>query len=179
MDDRHMIPQLHPALSEFRAELERLGFVVVCHGDYICIRLPLVASVRVRLNGAQLHFEPRFGMFSRGTSLVITPTVAMLAVAGVASVASVPTAIVVATAGTFTVLYDLARLVMTEGAMTRLQLLWTTKPPPRDGLVAGAPPTLSPAERSAPELPPGDDPAMNRVSPTAAGISDRLRSPVR
>ena len=173
-----MIPQLHPALAEFRTELERLGFVVVCHGDYICIRLPLVASVRVRLDGAQLHFEPRFGMFSRGTSLVITPTVALLAVAGVASVASVPAAIVAATAGTFTVLYDLARLVMTEGAMTRLQLLWTTKPPPRVGLAAGAPAALPPSERASSVLPPGDAATADPV-PGIARTGDRLRSPVR
>ena len=173
-----MIPQLHPALAEFRTELERLGFVVVCHGDYICIRLPLVASVRVRLNGAQLHFEPRFGMFSRGTSLVVTPTLALLAVAGVASAAPIPGIIVAAMAGTFTVLYDLARLVMTEGAMTRLQLLWTTKPPPGDGLAAPERPALSPAERAAIGLPPDDAAVRDAVSPIAH-TGDRLRSPAR
>jgi hypothetical protein len=130
-------PQLHPALAEFRTELERLGFVVVCHGSYLCVRLPLAASVRIHLNGTQLHFEPRFAMFSRGTSLVVTPTVAILAVAGVASVASIPALIVAAFAGSLTVLYDIARLIMTENTTTRLQLLWTTRPPPSDVLLDG------------------------------------------
>lgn len=124
------MPQLHPALVEFQTELERLGFVVVCHGDYICVRLPLIASVRIHLNAGHLHFEPRFGTFSRGTSLVVTPTLALLAVAGVAAVASVPVTILAAFGGILTVLYDVSRVVMTEGAMTRLQLLWTTRPPP-------------------------------------------------
>ena len=133
-----MQPQLHPALAEFRTELERLGFVVVCHGSYLCVRLPLAASVRIHLNGTQLHFEPRFAMFSRGTSLVVTPTLAILAVAGIASVASIPTLIVTAFAGSLTVLYDIARLIMTESTTTRLQLLWTTRLPPGDVLLAGS-----------------------------------------
>ena len=128
------MPQLHPALAEFRTELERLGFVVVCHGDYICVRLPLVASVRIHLNGGQLHFEPRFGTLSRGTSLVVTPITALLVVAGIATVASIPATILAAFVGALTVLYEVSRVVMTEGAMTRLQLLWTTRPPPRDAL---------------------------------------------
>ncbi len=131
-------PQLHPALAEFQTELERLGFVVVCHGSYLCVRLPLAASVRIHLNGTQLHFEPRFAMFSRGTSLVVTPTLAILAVAGVASVATIPAIIVTAFAGSLTVLYDLARLMMTENTTTRLQLLWTTRPPPGEVLPVGA-----------------------------------------
>ena len=174
-----MIPQLHPALAEFRTELERLGFVVVCHGDYICVRLPLVASVRVRLNGGQLHFEPRFGAFSRGTSLVVTPTIAVIAVAAVASAASIPVTILTAFAGTLTVLYDVSRLVMTEGAMTRLQLLWTTRPPPREGLEGSGGAALPMAERVPVGLPQGEhgshpDPAAR---PGRAG--DRLGSPTR
>ena len=147
------MPTLHPALAEFQTELERLGFVVVCHGDYICIRLPLVASVRVHLNGGQLHFEPRFGPLSRGTSLVLTPVLAVLAVAGVVSVATLPVMILAAFAGTLTVLYDIARLVMTEGAMTRLQLLWSTRPPPRDLAEPSARGSVAPGRTAAPALP--------------------------
>jgi len=73
-------------------------------------------------------------MFSRGSSLVATPAVALLAVGGVAAVASVPVTIVAAFAGVLAVIHDIARLVMTEGATTRLQLLWTTRPPPPEAL---------------------------------------------
>jgi hypothetical protein len=170
-------PQLHPALAEFRTELERLGFVVVCHGSYLCVRLPLAASVRIHLNGTQLHFEPRFAMFSRGTSLVVTPTMAILAVAGVASVATLPAIIVAAFAGSLTVLYDLARLVMTESTTTRLQLLWTTRPPPSDILIdASRPDPGLPATRTTPAaLREGAD-VLAEGAPTSVSGSDRLRS---
>ncbi len=128
---------LHPALLEFRTELERQGYVAVCHSDHICVRLPLVASVRIRLNGGQLHVEPRFGPFARGTSLVLTPIIAALAVVGVSTVAPVATTVVMAFAGILTVLYDTQRLIMTEGATTRLQMLWSTRQPPAD-VIEGA-----------------------------------------
>ena len=152
------MPALHPALLELRTELERQGFVVVCHGDYICVRLPLVASVRIRLNGGQLHFEPRFGPLGRGTSLVVTPIIAVLAVAIAASVAPLTPVIMAAFAGTVTILYDIQRLIMTEGAMTRLQLLWSTRQPPQDVVApaAKAPGSLSaPRPAALPEATPG------------------------
>lgn len=168
-------PQLHPALAEFRTELERLGFVVVCHGTYLCVRLPLAASVRIHLNGTQLHFEPRFAMFSRGTSLVVTPTLAILAVAGVASVASIPALIVTAFAGSLTVLYDIARLIMTESTTTRLQLLWTTRPPPGDVLLtASGDGSALPATRALTAIGEGAAVPERAARPLATG--DRLRS---
>jgi hypothetical protein len=172
-----MMSQLHPALLEFRTELERVGFVVVCHRDHICVRLPLVASVRIRLNAGQLHFEPRFGIVSRGTSLVVTPIVALGAVAAFAAAAATPAVIVAAMAGTFTVLYDIARLVMTEGAMTRLQLLWTTRPPPNEIVAAGGVTAVGAASLGAiPALGGGEAlPAAGRVT-RAEPVGDRAPS---
>jgi hypothetical protein len=167
------MPILHPALAEFQTELERLGFVVVCHGDYICVRLPLVASVRVHLNGGQLHFEPRFGPLSRGSSLVVTPMLALLAVAGVVAVASLPVMILAAFAGSLTVLYDIARLVLTEGAMTRLQLLWSTRPPPRDIAEAPARGSVMPGRGGAPALPDGAPAVGERGSVRVEGDAVR------
>ena len=170
------MPQLHPALAEFQTELERQGFVVVCHGDYICVRLPLVASVRIHLNAGHLHFEPRFGTLSRGMSLVVTPITALLVVAGVAAVASIPATILAAFVGALTVLYEVSRVVMTEGTMTRLQLLWTTRPPPRDALEAADAKAPLLARPAAVALAAGEAvPATERaVPPLQSG--DRLRS---
>lgn len=171
------MPQLHPALAEFQTELERQGFVVVGHGDYICVRLPLVASVRVHLNAGHLHFEPRFGTLSRGASLVVTPITALLVVGGVAAVASIPAAILAAFVGALTVLYEVSRVVMTEGTMTRLQILWTTRPPPRDALEgADATPPIVASRPAAAALAGGAaGPATERASqPVQSG--DRLRS---
>jgi hypothetical protein len=145
--------QLHPALAELRTELEYLGLVVVCHGDYICVRLPLVASVRIHLHDGRLRLEPRFGPWARGTSLVVTPTIGMIGLGTVASSAGLgaPT-IVAGIAAIFLVLYDVCRLVLTEGCMTRLQLLWSTRPPPREGVVQTGDPLAIAEHRTAASL---------------------------
>ena len=50
-----------PELAALRAELERLGHVVAPHGDHLCVRLPLFASVRVRLEEGRLRCQPLVG----------------------------------------------------------------------------------------------------------------------
>ncbi len=170
------MPALHPALLELRTELERQGSVVVCHGDYICVRLPLVASVRIRLNGGQLHFEPRFGPFGRGTSLVVTPIVAVLAVTLAATTAPLAPVIMTAFASTVMVLYDIQRLIMTEGAMTRLQLLWSTRQPPKD---VAAPAAKASGSLSAPRLPALAEPAPALGSERTAQRVDSGGQPAR
>jgi hypothetical protein len=172
------MPQLHPALAEFQTELEHQGFVVVNHGDYICVRLPLVASVRIHLNAGHLHFEPRFGTLSRGMSLVVTPITALLLVAGVGAVASIPATILAAFVGALTVLYEVSRVVMTEGAMTRLQLLWTTRPPPRDALEGAdaKPAIVAPRPAAAALVGGAAGQATERASQQPVQSGDRLRS---
>jgi len=127
--------QLHPALVDFRTELERLGLVVVCHGDFLCVRLPLFASVRVHFRGGQLRFDPQFGPVGRSTALMATP---LAVVAGVGALAATTGIGVVtftaAVAGVLAALHDVCRLVLTEGCMTRLQLLWETRAAPADAL---------------------------------------------
>jgi hypothetical protein len=168
------MPPLHPALLELRTELERQGSVVVCHGDYICLRLPLVASVRIRLNGGQLHFEPRFGPLSRGTSLVVTPVLAALAVVFVHTVAA-PATIVMAFAGILSVLYDTQRLVMTEGAMTRLQQLWSTRQAPKDVVDTASPMAALPGVRGVVPLPGRPAELVQEGAPLATPVARRDR----
>ena len=161
------MPALHPALLELRTELERQGYVVVCHGDYLCLRFPLFASIRIRLSGGQLHFEPRFGPMARGTSLAFTPIAGALAVAIAVAAAPVVVTVGFGFAATLSVLADVQRLIMTEGAMTRIQLLWSSRQPPADILEA-------PAAGMA-RLP--GDPAH---APGAAGITrERVPQPVQ
>ena len=42
---------LVPELAAFRADLEELGYVVVPHGDHLCVRLPQFASVAIKDKG--------------------------------------------------------------------------------------------------------------------------------
>jgi hypothetical protein len=100
---------------------------------------------------------------------------ALLAVAGIATLASIPMTILAAFGGTVAVLSDVSRLVMTEGAMTRLQLLWTTRPPPH-AAVEGAdakPPIMARPPAAALAGPAGQAPER-AAQPVPSG--DRLRS---
>src|SRR5688500_19290411 len=72
---------LDPALLTLRAELEHLDYVVVPHGDHICVRLPLISSVRIRHNGERFRFTPQFGPFRRSGGLLFTSGVSAAAVA--------------------------------------------------------------------------------------------------
>src|ERR687896_705518 len=71
--DRQLQPTtLVPELAAFRADLEELGYIVVPHGDHLCVRLPQFASVRVRLRDGALQFVPQFGPLHRQHSSALT-----------------------------------------------------------------------------------------------------------
>jgi hypothetical protein len=122
------VKSLDPALVELNGELDRLGYKVVPHGDHLCVRLPLFASVRVRYSDGRFQFSPQFGPFSRGVGLAVTSMITSVGVLG-AAIAGVPEAIhfAVAFVGLTALAHDACRFVVTEGALTRLQQLATTK----------------------------------------------------
>lgn len=55
-------------LASLAQRLDACGMVVVPFKDYLEVRLPLFASVRVRLVDGRLKFDPRFGPFPRDRS---------------------------------------------------------------------------------------------------------------
>jgi hypothetical protein len=113
-----------PVLPSLRSRLERLGYVVVPHGDYLCVRLALFSSVRVYERGGQLELRPRFGPFGRTGGLLATSAITAGAVGGSAfALGMAPLTAVVAFLGVVGLAHDACRFVVTEGAMTRLQLL--------------------------------------------------------
>ena len=113
---------LDPALLTLRSELEHLDYVVVPHGDHICIRLPLISSVRIRHNGDRFRFTPQFGPFRRSGGLLFTSGVSAAAVAGTAfAVGLAPLTLVVGFLGVIVLAHDACRFVITEGCLTRLQ----------------------------------------------------------
>ena len=118
---------LDPMLVDLRGRLQRLGYVVVPHGDHLCVRLPLLTSVRVRRSAdGELTFVPQFGPLRRSGGLFATSGVSSAAVATVALTAGTgPLMAVVAFLGIVALAHDACRFVLTEGAVTRLQLLAT------------------------------------------------------
>src|SRR3954468_5632881 len=120
---------LHPELLAFQARLEAGGLVVARHADHICVRLPLLCSVRVRYDGERIVYEPRIGAVSRTAATVSTFGIATAAVVGfAATAAALPTVVTVGTLGVLAVGYDVLRYLVIEGAMNRATLLWELRP---------------------------------------------------
>jgi hypothetical protein len=119
---------LDPSLTQLNEDLLRLGYKVVPHGDHLCVRLPLFASVRVRHEDGRFRFLPQFGPFGRSGGLLITSIVSAAAVGGVAVAAGMSAlTILVGFIGVIALAHDACRFVITEGALTRLQHLASTK----------------------------------------------------
>jgi hypothetical protein len=112
------------ALTELRQTLDRLGYVVVPHGDHLCVRLPLAASVRVYSSLGRMRLVPRFGPFGRTTGVVATAVVGVGVVAGaLATLGAGSVALVAAFLGVIGLAHDGYRFVLTESCATRLQQL--------------------------------------------------------
>jgi hypothetical protein len=150
--DRQLQPTtLLPELAAFRADLEALGYVVVPHGDHLCVRLPQFASVRVRLRDGRMQFIPQFGPLRRQHSSALTLGGASAVVAGVLALTGIgPLALGAAFVGVMLAARDVGRYVVTEGCMTRLQLLWTSRAatmPRTPAATLGTPTRMSSAAR--------------------------------
>jgi len=121
------VQSLDPALLELNGELDRLGYKVVPHGDHLCVRLPLFASVRVHHSEGRFRFSPQFGPFGRTGGLLLTSGAAAIALGGVAIAAGLSAlTLVVGFLGVVALAHDACRFVITEGALTRLQQLATS-----------------------------------------------------
>jgi hypothetical protein len=118
------VKSLDSDLDLLRDELERLDYVVVHHGDHICVRLPLISSVVIRHADGRFRFVPQFGPFRRSGGLLFTSGVSMTAV-GAAAVAfgAAPLTLMVGFLGMIALAHDACRFVLTEGCLTRLQQL--------------------------------------------------------
>src|ERR687896_582597 len=120
--------RLVPELASFRDDLEDLGYVVVPHGDHLCVRLPQFASVRVKLGAEGLQFIPQFGPLRRHHSSALTLSGASAAVVAALALTGVGAAALgAAFIGTLLAARDVGRYIVTEGAITRLQLLWPAR----------------------------------------------------
>ncbi|MFL5503894.1 MAG: hypothetical protein ACJ799_07795 [Gemmatimonadaceae bacterium] len=115
-------------LDQLSAELKRLDYVVVEHGEWICVRLPLLASVVIRHSDGRFRFVPQFCPFRRSGGLLFTSGVSAAAVGGtVFALGAAPLTFLVGFLGIVALAHDACRFVLTEGCLTRLQQLITSR----------------------------------------------------
>jgi hypothetical protein len=154
--------QMDPELEALGAELQRLGTTVVSHGDHLCVRLPFFTSVRVRLRGGRLQFESRFGPASRDWAMFGSTAVLGGASAWIfASHGPSAAAFAFAFLGVMSGAFNLARLVLSESAITRVQLLRAVRvhgvsspaEPSHLDALPDAPPDDAPRQLAAPQPP--------------------------
>ena len=114
-----------PELAVLSSELERLDYVVVQHGDYICVRLPLISSVRIHHTvDGRFRFVPQVGPFSRSKGLFISSGISAAAVTAAAfTIGFAPLTFVLGFLGVLALGHDVCRFAITEGCLTRLQQL--------------------------------------------------------
>ena len=126
------------------SDLERLDYVLAKHGDYFCVRLPLLASVEVHHAPERgFRFIPKFGPFRRSAGLFFTSGVTAVAVSGSALEFGVtPATFIVGFLGIVAMAHDACRFVLTEGCLTRLQQLIASRVSGRSALNSGARPML-------------------------------------
>ena len=114
-----------PTLAELAERLRANGTVVVPFRDYLEIRLPLFASVQVRITNGQLACEPRFGFVPRDRATwasligVAVVTAVFLLQFGVTPLALMLGFLGVSSTGGMAIRYQL-----TESCITRVQLAW-------------------------------------------------------
>lgn len=121
---------LHPELVELQHRLQRLGVVAVEHSDHVCVRLPLLCSVRVRYDGARLTCEPRFGALGRTSATSVKLNGGAVGVATLLGTAGItPLTLAAGFLVGLAAAYDVIRYVLTESTVTRVMTLWEARHP--------------------------------------------------
>ena len=153
-----------PEIAALRTDLERLGVVVAPHSDHLCVRLPLFAAVRVRLEDGNLRCDPIFGPLPRTSELLLTLGGLTALVGGLFYFgAPTPAALVAGFAGIMAAAAQVCRFVLTESCITRVQLLWAARLGGRSDGARALPYTRAPAPRPL-EVPPPDLTPPQRVT---------------
>jgi hypothetical protein len=148
-----------PEIAALRTDLERLGVVVAPHSDHLCVRLPLFAAVRVRLDDGNLRCDPIFGPLPRTTELLLTLGGLTALVGGLFYFGgSTPAALTAGFAGVMAAAAQVCRFVLTESCITRVQLLWAARLGARSDVPSvlshASTPTLRAVEVPLPDLSP-------------------------
>jgi hypothetical protein len=147
-----------PRIAALRTALEELGAVVAPHRDHLCVRLPLFASVRVRVDEeGRLDCEPMFGPLNRTHAVLASSTSLSALTAGLLIFTGVtPLAVGVAFATIVSGLGSTWRFILTESCITRIQMLWTARLQEQEDERATAFPSAAIAALRALEVPTPD-----------------------
>jgi hypothetical protein len=154
----------NPEIAALRTELEQLGVVVAPHRDHLCVRLPLFASVRVRVDEqGRLDCEPMFGPLPRTAALLFTTTLLTAAAVGLLYFTGAsPLALGAVFLSIMSGIGSALRFVLTENCITRIQMLWAARlRDRRDASPELAHPSI-PALRAV-EVPPPDLTTAQRI----------------
>jgi hypothetical protein len=118
-----------PDVAALRTDLESVGIVVAPHRDHLCVRLPLFAADRVRVDDdGRLSCEPMFGPLPRTRALLLNTTLFTAAAIGLLYFTGLsPLSIGVAFVGLMSGVTSVCRFVLTESCITRVQMLWAAR----------------------------------------------------
>jgi len=145
-----------PDIAALRSDLERVGMIIAPHRDHLCGRLPLFASVRVRVDEqGRLDCEPMFGMLPR-TNAVVVSTTAMTALAGglLYATGTSSAALIASFLAIMSGFGTAWRFMVTENCVTRVQMLWAARLAARGVMASPLAPAVSPPVLRAVEVPP-------------------------
>ena len=127
------------SLAQFQSELEHVGLRVVPHRSHLCVRLPLFASVRARVQHGELRLDLQAGPVGPARALAWTAIVATIAVVVVGRITGVGVATVATAFGGIALLIlELAQLIVGEACATRLAVRWAALQAGRGARAAGS-----------------------------------------
>jgi hypothetical protein len=116
---------LHPDLVALQERLVRGGTTAVAVADYLEIRLSLFSTVRVTYDGGQLSVVPFFGFVPRTRATLMTTTIVVLGIPALFILGGItPTNLGFAFLGVLSLVHEATRYVLTESAITRVQMIW-------------------------------------------------------
>jgi hypothetical protein len=111
-----------PALDRLARRLQDNGMVVLPYSDHIEIRLPIFASVQVRIIDGRLSCEPRFGFLPRDRATWLTVIgIAAVTAAAFLDLGITPLSMMLGFLGMSSGTSTAIRYQVTESCITRVQ----------------------------------------------------------
>jgi hypothetical protein len=121
----HENSEFSATLAALAQRLEVSGTTVVRYKDYIEIRLPILASVRVRTVDGRLNFDPRFGFLPRDRATWATLVgVAAITTTLFLDLGITPVTMAVGFIGLSSAASTVIRYLLTEQIITRVQTVY-------------------------------------------------------
>lgn len=111
-------------LRDLRERLQDVGMVVVEEPDHVTVRLPYFCSVRIHSVDGRLRFESFFGLVPR-TRATMLKIFMFTGFTLAAFTRGMPYALAIAMVGIMAGVYDIIRVIVTEGVVTRASVVYS------------------------------------------------------